>query len=262
MSESNLSKLKELSKYISETESTLSVFWIMNPAILCITKQGKFIKINPACYKILGYSPEELIGTNYISLIHPDDLHKTKQAEYELIDSGTCMGVVNRYKHKAGHWIYLSWNTKLDKHSGKLYAVAVDITQEYSKKQKLLAALENAPFGIFLTDKDGQCIYVNKRWKTVTGLTDEEAFGSGWMNGIAESERNFLLESWKAFTDNGNHLQDINFMCKTKYRNIHTGQETPVQIMSYTYGDREFVGYVDFCLCFDNESFKNPFTNE
>ncbi len=255
----NLSKLQRLSQYLSETESTLSFFWNITPAMFCITENGKFIKINPSCYKILGYTQEELLGRDYKDFIISEDIDKTIKIEDSLDKNIECFNFVNRYRHKNGSTVFLSWSAKFDKHSQKLFSVATDVTEEHSLKYKLTGALANAPFGIFLTDKNGKCVYVNERWKSVTGLTEEQALGDGWSQGIAEEERGRIFSIWLKYSREAEHSKQMSFICDTKYKNVITGHETPVKIMSYSYGDRDFIGYVDFCLCFDNEKNKHLF---
>lgn len=252
----NLIKLKELSNYLTETESTLSVFWMLNPALLCICKDGIFLEVNPASEKLLGYTQDELIGTKYIDLVHPEDKNKTKIVEDDLINLKKVNQFTNRYKHKNGSWVYLNWSAKLDHYSGNVYAVASDVTLEQTKNFRLRAALDFAPFGVFLTDTSGQCVYTNRKWKDLTGLTEEEALGDGWINGIAEENREELLKLWKSFAEAGQKNDKIHFSCNVSYHNKITKYKIPVRIVSYIYGDGEFIGYVDFCFTDFNQNEK------
>ena len=44
-------------------------------------------------------------------------------------------------------------------------------------KQKFEALAIVEPIGIFETDEDGNCLFVNKRWQEIAGMTEEEAMG-------------------------------------------------------------------------------------
>lgn len=253
---SNLEKLQELSEFLTETESTLSVFWMLNPALLCVCKYGIFVTVNPASLKIIGYTSDELIGRKYIDFVHPDDIDSTKKIEGNLLEGDKITQFVNRYKHKNGQWVYLNWSARFDPHSGQVYAVAADVTLEQTKNFRLTSALDYAPFGVFLTDTNGQCIYVNKKWKELTGLTDTDATGDGWVNGIAEEDRERLLGLWKNFANSHPENNLIHFSCDAQYFNKKTLAKTPVRIISYIYGDKEFIGYVDFCFTDEDELIK------
>ncbi len=52
---SNLKQLKELSNYLVETESTLSAFWLLSPAMKVVAKNGEFLEVNRSCKEYLCY---------------------------------------------------------------------------------------------------------------------------------------------------------------------------------------------------------------
>src|SRR5215510_4676341 len=43
---------------------------------------------------------------------------------------------------------------------------------------------EVAPVGMFLTDETGDCLFVNRRWCEMAGLTPTEAAGKGWTRAL------------------------------------------------------------------------------
>ena len=47
--------------------------------MMIISSMERFIKVNPAVSRILGYSEEELLGKNFLEVTHPDDLEITKK---------------------------------------------------------------------------------------------------------------------------------------------------------------------------------------
>ena len=54
------------------------------------------------------------------------------------------------------------------------------------------------PAGIFETDADGQCRFVNRRWQAYTGLSAENALGSGWIEAIHPGDRETVVAEWRA----------------------------------------------------------------
>ncbi|MBC7474371.1 MAG: PAS domain S-box protein, partial [Candidatus Sericytochromatia bacterium] len=83
----NEDKLKQsnhiINSKIQELESKLSnltkIIDYSLDIICTVDQEGRFITINNACQKILGYKPEELIGESLLKFIHPDDRTKTSQ---------------------------------------------------------------------------------------------------------------------------------------------------------------------------------------
>lgn len=55
-----------------------------------------------------------------------------------------------------------------------------------------------SPVGIFRTDRDGHCTYINHAWLNMSGLTREEAVGSGWMDSLHVADREWITSSWFA----------------------------------------------------------------
>lgn len=81
--------------------------------------------------------------------------------------------------------------------------VARDISD---RKRAELALLENqrryrtlaevSPICIFLTDAQGQCLYMNQRWCEITGLRLEAALGSGWIKYLHPEDCDRVLQDW------------------------------------------------------------------
>jgi diguanylate cyclase (GGDEF)-like protein/PAS domain S-box-containing protein len=58
--------------------------------------------------------------------------------------------------------------------------------------------LRRAPVGIFRTDADGKCVFVNDRWCEYAGIEAAEAFGLGWLHAIHPDDRDRVLIEWNA----------------------------------------------------------------
>ena len=59
----------------------------------------------PSIERVLGYEPEELVGANAFSMIHPDDLDGAVEVFVEILSAPTNSGSVEvRGRHKNGSW--------------------------------------------------------------------------------------------------------------------------------------------------------------
>jgi PAS domain S-box-containing protein len=74
-------------------------------------------------------------------------------------------------------------------------AAARALAESEARFRGLAAA---APVGIFLTDADGGCTYVNERWCEITGLAAAEAAGHGWTASLHPADRSRVREAWHA----------------------------------------------------------------
>jgi len=98
--------------------------------IICVfDEQGRFTAVNPACQRILSYSPSELLGTELLQYVHPDDLIKTTEAIAETRSTEPAATIENRLTTKGGRFLDLAWSIYWSDLDEALYAVAHDITE-------------------------------------------------------------------------------------------------------------------------------------
>jgi PAS domain S-box-containing protein len=70
-------------------------------------------------------------------------------------------------------------------------------------EQRFRILFDDSPTGIYETDADGNCLMVNKRWQEMAGMTQKEALGNNWINGIYEPDRQEIFKLWKKYADTG-----------------------------------------------------------
>ena len=55
---------------------------------------------------------------------------------------------------------------------------------------------EVCPLGIYVTDQNGDCIFVNKRYETISGFLANHAFEKGWVQIIHPDDREMVFNTW------------------------------------------------------------------
>ena len=73
-------------------------------------------------------------------------------------------------------------------------AAARQAIRESEERFRTLAS--HAPVGIYLTDPGGECLFVNKTWCRMTGLTPDEARGRGWVTALHPDDRERVAAEW------------------------------------------------------------------
>ncbi len=63
-------------------------------------------------------------------------------------------------------------------------------------RQHFEALIAASPVGVFRTDAEGSCLFVNARWCEIAGMTAEEAAGTGWSRTIADVDREQVAALW------------------------------------------------------------------
>ncbi len=145
---------------LEETKEELETYFNSSLDLLSITDfNGKFLRINPAWEKVLGYSIDKLEGQNYMDFVHPDDIEATKDAKSRLADNEVVNNFENRYLCKDGSFRWIEWRAKPV--GEMVYSVARDITERrlaedklvyQNKYQKLVSAIAES---FINTESDG-----------------------------------------------------------------------------------------------------------
>lgn len=138
-------------------------FFNMSINIMAIASHEKFLKVNPAMSRLLGYTEEELLTESYSKFIFPEDLPATKREIERLLTGIPVIRFENRYVCKNGTIKWLSWSASGDPETRLFYAIANDITEEKDVRQSLLFAEKffNMAFNIFFLAKGENIIKIN-----------------------------------------------------------------------------------------------------
>ena len=83
----------------------------------------------------------------------------------------------------------------------------VRVRQLQREEGKFREAVENMPAVAFVARPDGNLTFANHRWLEYTGLTTDEAAGSGWQVVIHPDDLNHALKKWRASLTSGEPLE-------------------------------------------------------
>ncbi|MBD1927197.1 diguanylate cyclase [Trichocoleus sp. FACHB-90] len=165
---------------------------------------------NPSWKAMLGYTDREIPNHQaaWLRLIYPDDREWVMTSANIHIEGLTPQfEIEHRMLHKNGsvRW-FLCRGMAFRDETGKPYRMAGSTTDITERKRTEEALQESeyryytlakmSPVGIFHTDAEGNCLYVNERWRELTGLTLAEALGQGWVKAIHPDDRSRMLVEW------------------------------------------------------------------
>ena len=165
-----------LSYYKTLVEYSVDVMTVMDI-------DGKITYESPSVMTVFGYTPEEMVGKNALSYIHPLDLpHALSVIAEAKIHPEKRYLVEIRYKHKNGSWIWIECNARFFPGVGINAAVihSRDVTKRKEATDtilKLQKAVEATYEAIFMTDMNDTIIYVNPAFITLYGYTAQELLG-------------------------------------------------------------------------------------
>lgn len=102
---------------------------------------------------------------------------------------------------KVSMFIDLFKNTaKVKQQALQLEAVNVEL-KESEERFRCLSAC--SPVGVFMTDVEGQCSYINPRCQAICGFTIEESLKEGWLQWVHPEDRDRVKAEYSAYTREG-----------------------------------------------------------
>lgn len=168
----DISERKKLEESLKEVDKLFN----MSIDIMVIASKDKFIKINPAMSRILGYSEQELLSNPFLTYVHPDDWVSTKNEINKLEMGAYVIKFENRWICKDGSVKGLVWSASPDLLTGLLYAVAIDVTAQKANEASLKIAdtFFNMSFDILTVAKNDHFIKINPAFTKTLGYTQQE----------------------------------------------------------------------------------------
>jgi PAS domain S-box-containing protein len=169
-------------------------------------KEGRVTFVTPSIERYAGYTPGELIG-RYAHEVYaePADRHKFLE---EIRRTGTVIDYGVRLVDRSGEIHFASVNARVLYENGKfagVEGVMRDITRRrrlelhVAESEQLFRNLaQSAPVGIFLSDEQENCTFVNPKWCELAGMTSEEATGKGWLKAIHPDDRERVFHERQA----------------------------------------------------------------
>lgn len=199
-------KLAEMSLAESE-EKYRNLVENAKDIILTADISGRIQSINWKALKRSGYEIEEILNHNISEFMAPECVTATlgafrRIAENTVKTESLELDIVAKDGKRATEEFTLQPILKEGKAVG-VHGIGRDITQR-KKAEKELRESENryhalahiSPVGIFRGDTDGGFIYVNQKWREMTGIPSKGAMGYGWAAAIHEDDRDAVLQTW------------------------------------------------------------------
>ena len=156
--------------------------------IITATPDGIMTYVSPIVSDRLGYTPDELIGTHFAPLVHPDDLPIVAHFMEKIITTGESCEFEHRDLHRDGSVRYVVVNvSQYEDENGNLMLLAVikDVTDRKRLEEELRRSetqfrriVENASDLIITTTADGIITYVSPIIRDRLGYTPAELIGT------------------------------------------------------------------------------------
>ncbi|WAH36676.1 PAS domain-containing protein [Alicyclobacillus dauci] len=143
------------------------VIWFRSP-------EGTFDYISPSAQHLLGYEPQELVGTTIADYFHPNDTNHLQQL-LDKVQDGQDVGIFTcRFRHKEGRYLWLENTfTAIHNKNGELVrilGVGRDVTRRKQAENRLLQAERIAHVGSWERDVQSKTLYWSDELYRIFGL--------------------------------------------------------------------------------------------
>lgn len=165
----DIQKLVEAREAITESEKKYRLISENSQDLICLHEpDGTYKFLSSSVKELLGYEPDELIGTNPYDLFHPDEIDSINEISHKPVLNGeTLSNFEYRIRKKNGDYIWLATNSKpilndkgvvvtiqtssRDATSRKKYETELQLARELAEKAKEEAILSKKAKEDFLS---------------------------------------------------------------------------------------------------------------
>ncbi|NEP00026.1 MAG: PAS domain-containing protein [Symploca sp. SIO2E9] len=105
--------------------------------------EGIYLYASPACQTLVGYTPQQLVGTSVYEFFHPQDLANFGQSNSKIFTDPEINPLTYRFRHQNGSYIWLETTITpiRDPDTGilrEIFTISRDITERRETQQQLL----------------------------------------------------------------------------------------------------------------------------
>ncbi len=178
-------------------------------AILLADDQARYVDANPAACRLLGYGREELLQRGVFDITPLPNGEVGRAAWAAFVRAGHQAGEY-ALRRKDGSTAVMEYQAVANVQPGLHLSVLRDVTDRRRTEEALRASERryktlagSAPVGIFETDAEGNCLFVNDHWCRMAGMTPDQARGQGWVAALHPEDKDRIFREWYAAAGGG-----------------------------------------------------------
>jgi PAS domain S-box-containing protein len=176
-------KRKAIEKNLLESEKRFRIMFELSPAGMILhDEEGTIFEVNSSFCKILGYSPEEIIGQNIRLFVSPGSEASIGSNISSILAGKTIIHETKNIRKDGSSCFVELYETMivLPDGSAGILSVSNDITEKKRNNERMITlskALESIGECVTITDLENNIIFVNKAFCRIYGYTETEIIG-------------------------------------------------------------------------------------
>src|SRR5580693_4903872 len=180
---------------------------------------GRFLAVNRAYAKMLGYSEEELRQLTFMEITEEDYRDANWELVSELLEGKRQQFQVEKqYRRKDGALRWVSNNVSLvpgtDSMPRFIMALSEDITERKQaeaalrkSEEKLRTIIETIPAFVVSALPDGSVDFLSQSLLDYTGFSREQLLGWGWRDFVHPDDADRVVDKWRVALAGGEPLE-------------------------------------------------------
>jgi len=189
--------------------------------LMCVHDlEGVLLIVNPAAARSLGLRPEDGVGVSMKRFLAPDVQPLFDAYLDRVRRNGSDSGLMRLLSRGGTERIWLYRNVLYQEPGTppRVLGHAQDITERVraeaalkESERRFRTLADTAPVFIWMSDRDGRCVFVNKPWLDFSGRTLEQDLGYGWAESLHPEDRDRGLAEQARAVENREYF-------RTEYR--------------------------------------------
>ncbi|MBI3880079.1 MAG: PAS domain S-box protein [Verrucomicrobia bacterium] len=202
-------QLETANDALRSSEERFRTFMENSPALAWIKdEEGRYAYLNAAYEQCFNVRLADWRGKTDFDVYPRDTAELFRENDRRVLDGGRHLETVEHAVGPDGRRIYWAITKfPIRDAAGRRYVggIGLDITErrraeeELRERESRLRAMNDAsPLGVFVTDTQGLCLYTNRAYHELSGLTFEQSLGKGWERMIHPDDHQRAIAEWYA----------------------------------------------------------------
>lgn len=180
---------------------------------------GRFLAVNRAYAKMLGYSEEELRQLTFMEITEEDYRDANSELVSELLEGKRQQFQIEKqYRRKDGTMLWVSNNVSLvpgtESMPRFIMALSEDITERKQAEEalrksedELRTIIETIPAFVVRSLPDGSVDFLSQSLLDYTGFSREQLLGWGWRDFVHPEDAGRVVDKWRVALARGEPLE-------------------------------------------------------
>ncbi|BAQ34070.1 MULTISPECIES: PAS domain S-box protein [Dehalococcoides] len=221
----DISRLKNARDALTRSENRYrSIFETAASIIISFDRNGIINDCNMRIQEILGYTPAEMLGTNFLDIIHESFRDEVRNHIASLNRGDIIYNKDCRMLHKDGQYrdVMVNCSTLLDEHGSVLNAICIisDMTEQkqthyalIASEEKIRSMFNGVNEGIAVMDTSGYVTEINQTMLKMNNCTSkDQLIGRHALEFVSLKDRD-MARSYMNQADSLNEIRNLELRC-------------------------------------------------